>query len=86
MNCIPQQKAMTYLWQEMAKNRNHTELVDLVRPIAMPSKTAWRLNASMTKKPLKAAYKIDDDIKACPTVFKVAKDNLPGDLGLYSKP
>ena len=34
----------------------------------------------MTKKPLKAAYKIDDDIKACPTVFKVAKDNLPGDL------
>ena len=40
MNCIPTQKEMTYLWQEIAKKRNHTELAVRVRPRATPSKTA----------------------------------------------
>ena len=56
INCIPMQKEITYLWQEMAKNRNQAPFDVLVRPNAIPSKTAWRLKAKMTRNPLKAAY------------------------------
>ncbi len=54
-NCMPMQNEMTYLCEAMAKSRIQTDEVFLARPTAIPSNTACRERARITKNPRRAA-------------------------------
>ncbi len=54
-NCVPTQKEMTYLCDAMAKKMNQTDLMEPVKPRAIPSNTACRERASITRKPRRVA-------------------------------
>jgi len=54
---MPKQNEMMYLWNEIAKNKNHTELKSLNNPKATPSKISCKLRAKTTRNPRNEAFK-----------------------------